>query len=322
VQGGSDGSFRMCGIPTNTALKLRATADGAETASESTVRLQGGTRMARTELTLVPLATLTARGAVFTGIVVADSTHTPIPLAEVALPELNKSETTNSRGEFRIAGIPGGEYRISVRRIGYGAADTRLAFKGNETVERRVVLGRAVTLEPVKVVATASDRMRASFDDNKRIGIGHFMTRDEIQKYDGMEFATLLSTISTTGIAYGRAHNWITSRLRPPPPLCLYDRLACLQAHGFHIPDEFERQQGVPVECWSLVWVDGVLQNGMHDPTEPFDLKQMYTDRVDKLEFYATSAEVPMRYQRRGSHCGVLVVWTRGYEPKPDKPPL
>jgi hypothetical protein len=60
----------------------------------------------------------------------------------------------------------------------------------------------------------------------------------------------------------------------------------------------------------------------MHDPTEPFDLKEMHPDRVDKLEFYATSAEVPLEYSRRGSQCGVLVIWTRGYEPKPDKPPL
>jgi hypothetical protein len=278
--------------------------------------------MARTELTLVPLATLAARGAVFTGIVVADSTHTPIPLAEVALPELNKSETTNSRGEFRIAGIPEGEYRISVRRIGYGAADTRLAFKGNETVERRVVLGRAVTLEPVKVTATARDMMRASFDENKAVGLGHFMTRDQIEKYDGMELATVLSTLPSTGIAYGKAHNWITSRRRPYPPLCLYDRAACLQAHGFHLPDEFEKQQGMPIECWALVWVDGVLQNGMHDPTEPFDLKEIAPFGVDKLEFYASDTETPLRYQRRGSQCGVLVIWRRQYEPKPDKPPF
>ena len=319
VQGGSDGSFRMCGVPTNTALKLRATADGAETAAEATVRLQGGTRMARTELTLVPFTTLASRGSVFTGIVVADSTHTPIPLAEVALPELNKSETTNSRGEFRLSGIPAGEYRVSVRRIGYGAADTRLSFGDNETVERRVVLGRAVTLEAVTVVATARDMMRASFDENKALGLGHFMTRDQIEKYDGMELATVLSTLPSTGIAYGKAHNWITSRRRPYPPLCLHDREACLRAHGFHLPDEFEKQQGMPIECWALVWVDGVLQNGMHDPTEPFDLKEMAPFGVDKLEFYASDTETPLRYQRRGSQCGVLVIWRRQYEPKPDK---
>ena len=321
VQGGTDGLFRLCGVPANTAVKLRAVAEGAETADETTVKLQGGTRLARAELTLERLEALAMRGSVFIGVVVADSTHTPIPLAEVALPELNKSETTNSRGEFRISGIPAGEHRVSVRRIGYGAADTRLAFNGMETVERRVVLGRAITLEAVKVTATAYDKMRQSFDDNKRIGLGRFMTRDEIQKYDGMELATVLSTIPSTGIAYGRGHNWLSSRLRPRDPLCNIPTNCGRAAYGFHVPDAFEAGQGMIIECWSLVFLDGVLQNGMRDPTEPFDLKQVPTDRVDKIEFYATSAETPLQYARKGSQCGVLVIWTRGYEPNPDKPP-
>src|SRR6185369_15786226 len=82
VQGSADGLFRLCGVPMNVAVKLRAVADGAETASETTVKLQGGTRLARTELTLERLEALAARGSVFTGVVVADSTHAPIPLVE------------------------------------------------------------------------------------------------------------------------------------------------------------------------------------------------------------------------------------------------
>ena len=324
VQGGADGLFRLCGLPTNTVVRLRAVADGAETAGETTVKL-GGARLARTELTLDRLQALAARGSVFTGVVVADSTHAPIPLAEVALPELNKSETTNSRGEFRITGIPAGEHRVSVRRIGYGAADARLAFNGTETVERRVVLGRAITLEPVKVTATASDKMRASFDENMRVGLGHFMTRDQIAKYDGMELATVLSTIPTTGVANGRGRSWVTSRRRPPalcPPASTPQGVVCLQNHGFYVPDTAEMQQGMPIECWALVYLDGVLQNGTKEPTEPFDLKQVPPERIDKMEFYAGAAETPSQYSRMGSNCGVLVIWTRLYEPKPDKPPL
>ncbi|HEY6827979.1 MAG TPA: carboxypeptidase regulatory-like domain-containing protein [Gemmatimonadaceae bacterium] len=321
VRGGADGLFRLCGVPLNAEVKLQAVADGAETADKTTVKMQGGTRLARAELTLERMATLAARGSVFTGIVVVDSTHAPIPLAEVSLPELNKSETTNSRGEFRITGIPAGEHRITVRRIGYGAADTKLAFNGTETVERRVVLGRAITLEAVQVTATAYDKMRQSFDENKRVGLGHFLERTEIAKYDGMELATVLQNIPTTGVANGRGHSWVTSRRRPPP-MCPPNDYICLQSHGFYIPDSMERQQGMPIECWAQVYVDGVLQNGIREPTEPFDLKQIPPERIDKMEFYASGAETPMQYSRMGSSCGVLVVWTRQYEPKPDKPPM
>ena len=80
--------------------------------------------------------------------------------------------------------------------------------------------------------------------------------------------------------------------------------------------------QGMPKECWALVWVDGVLQNGIREPTEPFDLKEIPPDRIDKMEFYAGASETPSQYSRMGSQCGVLVIWTRQYEPKPEKPPL
>ncbi len=319
VQGGADGLFRMCGVPTNTPVKLRALADGAESAELTTVTLQGGMRLARTELTLDRMETLAARGSVFTGVVVADSTHAPIPLAEVALPDLNKSETTNSRGEFRIVGIPAGEQRITVRRIGYGAADTKLTFNGTETVERRVVLGRAITLETVQVTATAHDKLRQSFDENKRIGLGHFLERTDIAKFDGMELATVLQNISTTGVVNGNGHSWITSR-RHPGTLCPPNDTACLQSHGFYIPEKMELQQGMPVLCWAHVYVDGVLQNGSKEPTEPYDLKQIPPERIDKMEFYAGPSETPLQYSRLGSNCGVLVVWTRQYEPKPAKP--
>jgi len=77
----------------------------------------------------------------------------------------------------------------------------------------------------------------------------------------------------------------------------------------------------MPKECWAHVWVDGVLQNGTREPAEPFDLKEIPPYRIDKMEFYAGASETPLQYSRMGSQCGVLVIWTRQYEPKPEKPP-
>jgi len=199
-----------------------------------------------------------------------------------------------------------------VRRIGFGAADTKLAFNGTETVERRVVLGRAVTLETVQVTATAHDKLRQSFDENKRIGLGHFMTRDEIQKFDGLQLASVLQQIPSTGVATGNGHSWIASRLPHPS----------LSGRGIYLPSYIEKMQGMPSGvCWAHVYIDGVLQNGTQEPTEPFDVTQIPAERIDAIEFYAGAAETPAKYSRMGSQCGVLVIWTRQYEPKPDKPP-
>ena len=311
VSGSADGLFRLCGVPANTPVKLRAVADGVETAADTTITLQKGARLVRTELTLERMAVLAARGSAFVGVVVADSTHAPIPLAEVSLPELNKTETTDSRGEFRILGIPAGEYRVSVRRIGYGAADTRLAFNGRETIERRVVLGRAITLEAVQVTATAYDRIRESFEENRRIGLGHFMTRNDVAKYDGMQLASVLQQIPTAGVTNGNGHSWVATRFAHPS----------LSGLGVYHPTYMEKLQGMPDNvCWAHVYVDGVLQNGMKEPAEPFDLTQIPPERVEAIEFYASAAETPAKYARMGSQCGVVVIWTRQYEPKPQKP--
>jgi hypothetical protein len=296
ARGGSDGSFRLCGVPVNTSLRISAKADGAETADATTVRLQSSSRMAHTDLDLQPLSVLAARGSTFIGVVVSDSTHLPLGAAEVALPDLGKSVFTNASGEFRIVGIPAGEHRVMVRKIGFGAADTRLAFGGKETVERRVVLGRVVTLEPV--VVTASERVRQSFDENRRIGLGHFLTREDIAKYDGMDMSSALQQVPTVGLADGHGHVWVTSR-RHPFTAQVYE------------PSYIERMQGMPRECWAQVYLDGVLQNGMKEPTEPFDLKQIPVDRVEAIEFYAGGGETPLQYSRLGSQCGVLVIWTR-----------
>lgn len=298
-----DGSFRFCGLPTTSSLSLRAVADSAETIDPRVVRFAAGSRLARTELTLDPRSVLVARGAVFTGIVVSDSTHVPIAGAEVALPGLGKSALTDTAGRFRLTGIAAGDQRVQVRRLGYDAADTRVSFGAGETVERRVVLGRAVLLEAVTVSERELERRMASFEENRRIGLGHFMTRAEIAKYDGMRMTAALSQLGPAVKLLGSETIWVTSNRAPRPP-CGADT-ACYEGHGWYA------QPGAPIACYSLVYVDHVLMNGAREPTEPFDLRMIPPEQVEAMEFYAGASETPLQYSRMGSDCGVLVIWTR-----------
>lgn len=318
----ADGSFRVCGLPLNTMVSLRATADSAETVDVSSVRIPSSRYLARAELTLDRLGELAARGAVFTGIVITDSTRAPIIGAEVALPELGKSTVTDARGAFRITGIPAGEHQIVVRRLGYGAADTRVKFEGHETVERRVVLGRAVMLEPVTISDRAIARSLESFEENRRVGLGHFLTRAEIAKYDGMTLRTVLEQVPDVRMVNGRTESaWVTSRRAPaamcptPPPR---DPLKgstsgqkCLENHGYYVPFTYEAAQGMVPACYALVYVDGALMNGIREPVEPFDVSTIAPERIEAIEFYAGAAQTPLKYSRMGSNCGVLVIWTR-----------
>ena len=304
------GTFRVCGLPVNTTVRVHATAENAETAGDTAIRIADGARITRADLTLDRRSALASRGAVFAGIVVTDSTRVPIAGVEVALPELGKSVFTDARGEFRITGIAPGDQHVVARRIGYGAADTHVAFHGNETVERRVVLGRAVMLEPVLISERAFERAMASFDEHRRLGLGHFVARAEIATYDGMTLGTVLQQIPGIDLRHGQDHGTFVSSRRVPPPLCPHDdpqRTRCLESHGFYLAGE----GGAPVACYSLVWLDGVLVNGAREPTEPFDADRFAPQQVEAVEFYAGAAETPPEYSKMGSNCGVLVIWTR-----------
>jgi hypothetical protein len=267
-----------------------------------------------------PVAQAAPTTAVFTGVVVADSTHVPIAGAEVSFPELGKSVMSDAKGEFRFADVPPGEQHLQVRRLGYGAADTRLTFTAGETVVRRVVLGRAITLDPVNVNAQGVGI--PSFDEHKHVGLGHFMDRAQIAKFDGMTMTSVLSEVQGVGMMGGRSSIFVTSR-RAPLPSCPPGphSVDCLHSQGFYVAEPIDRQYGVPaVACYSLVYLDGMLMNGASEPTEPFDLKSISPERIEAMEFYAGGAETPMEYSRMGSQCGVLVIWTRDFKSQRVKP--
>jgi hypothetical protein len=241
---------------------------------------------------------------VFTGVVVFDSTRAPIIGAEVALPDIGKTTLTDEKGSFRLSDIPPGDHRIFVRRLGYGAADTPLTFHGNETVERRIVLGRAVVLETVNVTEHAVDREMASFEDHRRLGLGHFLTRADLAKLEGVTLGSILESVPGAQVVSGqRGAAWLQS-----------NRVFRLRRIGPDVEDAF---QGAPVAfCYTQVYLDKVLIfNGL--PTADgkwpplFNLNSINPAQIEAIEFYATPAETPMEYSRMESHCGVLVIWTR-----------
>lgn len=306
VHAAPNGAFRLCGLPVNTALRLRASGESAETAEDTTIRIPAAARIAHADLALERLSALASRGAVFIGIVVTDSTRAPIAGAEVALPDMAKSALTDAHGEFRITGIAAGDQRVVVRRIGYGAADTRVTFRANETVERRVVLGRAVMLEPVIVSDRAFERAMTSFEEHRHMGQGHFMMRAEIAPYNGMTMTAVLQEIPGIGLRFGQNHGIYVASSRAHP-MCPPYNAACFQDQGFYTGGE----GGAPVACYAQVWLDGMLMNGSREPTEPFDMGRIPPERIEALEYYAGAAETPMEYSRLGSSCGVLVIWRR-----------
>ena len=126
--------------------------------------------------------------ATFAG-VVTDSTNKPIANAEVTLPDLGKGTGTNEQGAFVLRDIPAGSQRVLVRHVGYGPVETQLTFADGQTIQRHVIMVRSTTLDSVVVQAKSVDHQLDDFEVNKKLGLGHFLTRAELAPQEGRSTA-------------------------------------------------------------------------------------------------------------------------------------
>lgn len=306
------GRFRLCGVPLNTALVLHASNDSAQSLPKD-VKLADG-RFARVELRMDQRA---EHGAIFAGTVL-DSAKKPIIAAEVSFPELQLAAATDQKGAFRVSGIPAGEQHVVVRRVGYGPLDTKVTFAANRTIERDVVLGKATTLDSVIVNAARNDEDMRGFEEHRKLGLGHFMTRAELAKNEPRHLGDILRETPGLGYVAGRGNRgFVYSRRRDPcPDQGLWTN--CTEANGVYFPkDAFDAAQGIKPKCYSVIVLDGSILNPGH-PTPPFDLTSIPTENVEAVEYYDGTVQTPMQYSTK-NECGVVVLHSRRWEGKPPK---
>jgi hypothetical protein len=291
-----DGTYRLCGVPAATVVTITAMSAAASSEPRS---LFSGARVSRADLVVDPAISLSAT---FTGKVLVDSTATPIEGAEIYFPDLSKAGRSGATGDFTIDDITAGEQRVIVRRIGYGILDTKLTFTANTTLDRRVFLSRLTTLDSVVINDKISLNVLRNFEDNRRIGLGHFVDRTELAT---MTPDTHLGRIAAqwpgVQLAFGPGGRvWITGSRKP----CNTRNGAC------YIPSRSESGLGVKIACYSQVYLDGVLMN-RGNPIPPFEASTMFADQMEAIEWYAGPAETPGRYSDLNAVCGVAVIHTR-----------
>jgi hypothetical protein len=298
------GRYRICGVPVNMALTLRAESDSA--AVTNTVTIPPGGRMARADLTLDVQA---ERGGLFAGQVVADSSLTPLPDAEVLVPTANRRATTNERGAFRMVDVPAGRHRVEVRRKGYTLASTEIDFAANQVQQRRIVMQPGVLEEPAG--GGTETNLIASFEENRKAGRGQFMTREDIAKVGTRRTSDVLTRVPGAAMVRGRSNAAFPGSRRAGGNAARGDASARSDAaSGLYCPDDLEVRSGIECGCYSQVFVNNMLVN-RGTPTPPFDVNAVPAELLEALEYYRSAAETPARYSGSAAQCGVLVLWTR-----------
>lgn len=286
------GHFRICGVPRNTALTVRVEA-AVGAARPLATRIPLDRHLATVEISLDPEA---ERAASLSGVILSDANVEPISGAEVVLPALARSVHTNERGEFRLSDIPAGMHQLLVRRLGYRQRELAIEFESNQTVERRLLLTRVVTLDTVAITASV---VLPEFERNRRLGIGRFLTRAELQKHEQLKLPDVLAQLSGVRVMRGTSGGYVASRRAMGSSLHC-DRLS------------FEGRTPTPrCACYAQVYLDNaLLYSGALGETVP-DLNSISVYSVEAIEYYAGPSQTPIQYARLNSQCGVLVIHTR-----------
>lgn len=204
---------------------------------------------------------------------VTDSALVPIAGSTVSILQTSVQVETTTSGRFRILQIPAGQYLIVVRKVGFRPASGIIEVGEGETLKLTYTLDRVLTtLDTMRVVEQRVSFKLAEFEQRRRLGEGHFITQDDIERR---------SAPFTTDLVRGVLGFQVV--VKKGTPLIVSMRAGCT-------PD------------W---YVDGIRQ--FRPPSET-DLPS--PKEIAGLELYSGPASAPLVYGKV-STCGLLLIWTR-----------
>ena len=206
--------------------------------------------------------------------------------AELTIPGSTVRVETDDTGEFRLKNVPAGDLSIRVRRLGFKPDTSIINVLAGQTVPLMIALQPLpVVLAPMTILGKHYTGRLASFYQRRDRGMGHYYTRDEIEKRNPANTTDLLRTVP--GIR--------------------------LQPLGFG--RQTLRFRGA--RCPPLVWIDGSPLGAGE-----FDIDNVPTRSIEAMEIYTGIAALPSEFTAgptTTTSCGTIVIWSRQGEPRSRK---
>jgi hypothetical protein len=217
--------------------------------------------------------------AVATGRVL-DQTGKAVVGAEISIAGAEPKAVTNDSGAFTLAGLPSGTQELDVRKVSYApmSMPVDLTARAPRTV---TILMRPAppTLAKVNVEASKVEKglNLVGFTDRKKMGLGHFMTEDQIAEKDPQIMTDIFTTMPGIQVNYSSGQPVLTS-----------SRTAGGGCVKYYVDD-------VP-----------------YSEQTPGDINDyMRPEEVSAVEVF-NSVDVPAQYTQAGnSSCAVIVIWTK-----------
>jgi hypothetical protein len=148
------------------------------------------------------------------------------------------------------------------------------------------------------VVTARADRYMAEFEENRRLGLGHFFTRVELEKEGVAQVVQAFDRLGAVKVWRGKKQG--TSAY------------VANQRHQSLGPISCgDGTEAAPCACYAQVYLNftRVFRGARNEPL--FDINSIPLDLIEAIEYYSGGAETPLKYSTLNSNCGVVVIWTR-----------
>lgn len=266
----------------------------------------------------LPLLPPTEEGnsGTITGIVLDFSSGEPVEGATVLAPDLGQTEITNGFGRFTFPSLPPGEVEIRVSRLGYATVTGTVTVVFNRTVHTEIRMAtEPIQMEPIEVVGVRQRIVLPGLEHLERrlhAGWGEFVLEDEIQRRMPSRLSDVLYE---AGVDTGNNGHSLTIRRTGCAPMVYIDgvrvthqsrlRGVLSQLSSTGAPRPLRVRPPRPGEGPA-----GEAADAVNNLVHPMD--------VIAVEVYRGPAEIPGEYLDSNAQCGVILIWTRRGNFRPD----
>jgi hypothetical protein len=265
-------------------------------------------------LLVMHAASASAQNAALAGRVVRAGSTVPIAGAEVVLTPRGTRVLTDAKGEFRFDALTAGYVMVHVRRIGFlpDSLGVQLPSSAPIDIELRETVQNLDTVSVSGREDVLARGKLSGFYERKKFGIGRFLEEKDIERMLTRRLADIIvaripGTRAVRSSKGGMAAYISTFRMAP----------RALVGAAASSGGAFSSRQPRPTQCYPDVYMDGVVVYSSGMETEQgvgdvrFDVNSIDPGHVSAIEFYGGSAQMPAQYNRTGSACGALLIWTK-----------
>ena len=252
-----------------------------------------------------------AQGEVSGRVLAADSSRGPVQGAEAAIAKLGRRALSDSSGRFRLKDVPPGEYRLIVRAIGFESESSLVYIDRDEVISSQFLLRRGTSVAlPERVVTAEGERAPAKlfeFTERRKAGTGHFIDRTQLAKAEGgvRQTGDLISMVPGVTVKRGSNRIWVASG-RAVGVRCAFCTMSPSQLN------QADLAAGARPACFMDVYLDGAMvYNSLHPENGLFNVNSIQPEMIAAIEVYTSAAQIPAKYNRTASGCGVLLIWTK-----------